>query len=131
MKMVEMKTAELIGPSLNWAAAEALGGERKPYRFASNEDAPMDMAWVFPYGYACTRWAPSTEWSQGGPLIDKHKIDLHFDGRAWWAQAGTVAAGPLACRHESVLIAACRAIVAAKLGDVVSVPAELVNGGGV
>lgn len=127
--MREVKTSELIGPALDWAVAQALGGERKPYRFASNEDAPMDRAWVFPTGYACTRWAPSTDWGQGGPLIEREQIELEWggiDGKALWWKAShqDIAGGQLGL---APLIAACRAIVAAKLGDTVQVPDELIE----
>lgn len=117
-----VKTSELIGPALDWAVARTLGGERKPFRFSSNEDAPMDMAWVFPDGYACTRWAPSTDWSQGGPLIDKFAPLF----TAWRGQVRAEVLGGVGM-GDTYLIAACRAIVAAKLGDQVDVPDDLMQ----
>lgn len=76
-------------------------------------------------------FSPTTYWEQGGPLIDAHNIKLEsypkelgegrasvrlvFTGKVYW-QSGA-----------SVLIAACRAIVAAKLGEAVLVPAELLG----
>lgn len=134
MEMIEVKAAELIGPALDWAVAKAIGGERKPHRFASNDDAPMYEAWVFPEGSycrACTQWSPSTDWSQGGPLIEKHLVSFCVEHEdvilavlcddygmyiSGWRQG------------ETHLIAACRAIVAAKLGDAALVPAALVGG---
>ncbi|CAN7661375.1 DUF2591 family protein [Aquipseudomonas alcaligenes] len=133
-QMKTVRTAELIGEVLDLMVAISVGGERKPYRFASNEDAPMDMAWVFPDGYAATSWRPSTEWSQGGRLLDQHckGFGLIQDGKATtWRAFGysrhvfdserlqRMASGP------SILVAACRAIVAANLGDEVQIPAEL------
>ena len=131
VNMIKMKTAELIGPALDWAVAKALGGEHKPFRFASNDNAPMDMAWVFPHGYACTRWSPSTDWSQGGPLIDKYKACLAEIGDGLWCVA--FEPGERFCNWDdsgygnTPLIAVCRAIVREKLGIEVSVPAELVS----
>ena len=78
------------------------------------------------YGYC-----PSTEWSQGGPLIAKHHVDLHYphgrDGLGWLAQVGThMEPNPIAAVDATPLIAVCRAIVVAKLGYIVKVPACLV-----
>ena len=147
MEMIEVKTAELVGPALDWAVAKAIGGDRKPHRFASNDDAPMYEAWVFPEGSycrACTQWSPSTDWSQGGPLIEKYSISFNrfctgganSDGSlkdALFACIGfrrTVSGKNAEGRAEPTqyLIVACRAIVAAKLGDTVRVPAALVGG---
>ncbi len=123
--MIEVKTAELIGPALDWAVGIATGGEQKPYQFADNIDAPFWEAWVFPDGYACSRWSPSTDWSQGGPLIDKHNVEILRAGDCVMAKLYglTNAAGD----GKTPLIAACRAIVTANQGDVVSVPEELVQ----
>lgn len=82
------------------------------------------------YGYC-----PSIEWRQGGPLLDKYQLDFSFE------RIGVIHASPckddgqpvIAVRcevngqfGETHLIAACRAIVAVKLGDIVKVPALLV-----
>lgn len=138
MKMVEVKTAELIGPALDWAVAQAAGWavEIKPHGEYSNASTGHKLK-----GRSYRLWmvsdveteecAPSTDWSQGGPLIARYNIDLNhmgakgdsieaclndFDLMRGWVIEG-----------ETHLVAACRAIVAAKLGDVVSVPAELVK----
>jgi hypothetical protein len=71
------------------------------------------------------RWfSPSTDWPQGGPIIDRENI-------TWDGQAATI------CRHvngkypkwseygPTPLIAAMRAFVASKLGDEVDIPKEL------
>lgn len=140
-QMIKVKTAELSGAALRYAIIVAVGGrlvgehaprEGKDYQRVRFPDGYDDYglwfesahpAWA---GTAGTRiWRPDVEWSQGGPLIDKFHTDLHFDGRAWWAQADTVKGNAIAVRHEHPLTAVCRAIVAAKLGDTVAVPAEL------
>lgn len=112
MQMIEVKAAELIGPALDWAVAQVNGVEDIP-------------------GLASTglSFEPSTNWAQGGLLIEKHQIDLCWDGAdgkaMWWHAYHQDIADQQT--HQSPLIALCRAIVAAKLGDVVSVPAELVS----
>ena len=131
MSMIEVKTAELIGPALDWAVGIATGGEQKPYQFADNIDAPFWEAWVFPDGYACSRWSPSTDWSQGGPLIEKYAVKVeHFPGETIASKANARIAMHSTAYWQSgptPLVALCRAIVAAKLGDAVSVPEELVQ----
>lgn len=131
MSMIEVKTAELIGPALDWAVAMAEGA--KPER---PQDGQVGFGGVHMLcGVRKHRlrgeydYSPSTDWSQGGPLIEKHQIDLCWDGvegkAMWWNAYNQDFAKQQT--HQSPLIAACRAIVAANLGDVVSVPAELVQ----
>ena len=118
-EFVEVKTSDLIGPPLDWATAVAIGHEPN-----------LIALWpiVFVNGLF---FSPSTSWSQGGPLIEDHKacVAIFCDGD-WccafnpgerlqdWSDSGY---GP------TPLIAACRAIVRAKLGETVSVPKELMQ----
>lgn len=130
MKMVEVETAELIGPSLDWAVAQI----EKPANLIclnSFNGGPRTRGNLPHY---------SADWSQGGPLIEKYGIKLERAGVAWFAgwqysnggfvNKYSMMDGDAEDGSNSPLTAACRAIVAAKLGDVVSVPAELINGGG-
>ena len=127
--MIELKTAELVGPALDWAVAEAEGHEPLVVPTGRAECSvgvilAMDDG---PKGFACR---PSTDWSQGGPLIEKHNVQLLPPGREWEAQTD-MRQGPsfwAKAFGSTALIAACRAIVAAKLGDTVRVPAALVGG---
>ena len=70
------------------------------------------------------QYTPSTDWSQGGPIIEREKIALDTWGEEWLAtriegSAISEAIGP------TPLIAAMRCYVASKLGDEVEVPNEL------
>ena len=128
MKTVEVKTADLIGPALDWAVGE-LEGEwaEEPYHLRGSE--PRIWCNNHSYGYS-----PSTDWEQGGPLLRTYQIEFSIN-----EDTGEVGASLLYWRTygkshrtrwskgDTHLIAACRAIVAAKLGDVVSVPAELAH----
>ena len=79
-------------------------------------------------------YQPSTNWSQTGLLIDKYQVEFSIS-----EDTGEVGASLLAWRSvgkshrtrwskgPTHLIAACRAIVAAKLGDTVQIPAGLVQ----
>lgn len=125
MEMIEVKTSELIGGSLNWAVAQA--EEMNPFILSGG----MYCGTVVAVGNDKT-WSPSINWRQGGPLIDKHAISLvaystNLNGspRYWVAEPWSYC--PIRIDGDTALIAACRAIVAAKLGDTVSVPKELMQ----
>jgi len=117
-----IKTSELEGAALDWAVANAV--------------KPDSMARLTPrnYKWFCIDtaeehkiWSPSTNWSQGGPLIESHdvscsrvdKIITKGGNALYW-----MASCPSGCKGlgPTPLIAACRAIVAAKLGEEVDVP---------
>jgi hypothetical protein len=130
-QMIEVKTAELIGPALDLAVGKALGAEVKGHAFS---DAPGSYVFpnctVFPDGSAHSRWRPSTDWIQGGPLIDRYLIDFCVEHASVICSVLCDENGMHIGEYsygETHLIAACRAIVAAKLGDTVQVPAELVT----
>lgn len=102
--------AELEGVALDWAVAE----------IAYPNDANIqDKAYEFACDYAFSR-----DWSQCGPLIERHITALNQSGYGWWAHSGNhLGEGVLP------LIAACRAIVAAhNPSGFVEVPDELVEG---
>lgn len=118
MSMVKVKTSELIGPALDWAVATAEG---------------ISIHALCAGGFAvnCEDYSPSTDWIQGGPLIERYRVVCDYgrplsDGESprWFAQCWSPYAGEYGA---TPLIAACRAIVAAKLGNEVQVPAELVQ----
>ncbi|MDH0335133.1 phage protein NinX family protein [Metapseudomonas otitidis] len=118
---VTLRTCDLIGAALDWAVAKA-------------------VTYVDYHG-----WSPSTDWSQGGPLIAQHRISFNHYCVGGTNDDGSLKQALYACigyartyngknaekraEPEEYLIAACRAIVSAHLGDSVDVPAELVGGG--
>ena len=119
---MKIKTSELEGAALDWAVAVATGYEDHVYTDGGGE---------LRHGVLAYRWAPSSEWSQGGPLIEQNIIMLQHtqgaiigDAIGEWMATATYDDG--LCLADTPLIAACRAIVAAKLGDVVDVPEDLV-----
>lgn len=98
-----MKTSELTGAALDWAVARCEGREWNTY--AANEH-------------------PSTDWAQGGPIIEREWIDLHCVNDSLW-EAECPAVGGLAMQNgPTPLIAAMRCYVASKMGDEVDVPEE-------
>ncbi|NBS71023.1 DUF2591 domain-containing protein [bacterium] len=66
----------------------------------------------------------STDWAQGGPIIERECIDVMFEGPEWYAYMRWE---DKTLQHDgpTPLIAAMRCYVASKLGDEVDVPDEL------
>ena len=127
-EFVEVKTAELIGAALEYSVAMALDAHGQETGSSTLSDSKH---WVIP-GFAPMRWddwTPSTDWSQGGPLIERYMVACDYgrplaDGEKplWFAQVWKPYGG---MHGDTPLIAACRAIVAANLGETALVPVEL------
>jgi hypothetical protein len=98
-----MKTSELTGAALDWAVTKCEGFDHK---VTSSE-------WGM--------WGWATDWAQGGPIIERERIELEHDGFIWWARikADEDYSGP------TPLIAAMRCYVASKMGDTIDIPEEL------
>lgn len=130
-EFVEVKTQDLIGAALDWAVAMA----EKVDGFVTHKGRPAFEKEFDPDCWAddsCLKvfkcwqyYAPSAEWSQGGPLIEKYAVEFE------WITDATIRAEVPACASSGYgnrhLTAACRAIVASVLGDTVSVPKELLS----
>ena len=105
-----MKTADLQGAALDWAVAEALGTVQK------NEDGQYHS------------WWPSTDWAQGGPIIDREGISvLYRTGVCMTANIDGQYEQSVGHRHKGNigLLVAMRCYVASKLGDDINIPEEL------
>ncbi len=142
MSMIEVKTAELSGAALDWAVLIAEGwesdrpqdGQLRRKISTGQYDVCIVGPRLMGYDQHLGRYwrSPSTDWSQGGPLIHKYGCDLNciasancWESNCWDDDLPTPDLHLM--EAETPLIAACRAIVAAKLGDTVQVPAELVE----
>ena len=102
---MKIKTSELNGAALDWAVAKCVGRG-------------------YPY-------PASTDWSVGGPIVDKEGICI---SRTWpnehpmaciWVIGHAAGRYAYKQRGPTMLIAAMRCYVASKLGDTVDVPEEL------
>ncbi|MBD8790924.1 DUF2591 domain-containing protein [Pseudomonas syringae] len=121
MTTTEVKTSELSGEALNWVVgmAEGLNMFVAPTVYGVPARAFVNrLRGTTTYGQ---RYDPGNDWALGGPLIEKYVTALNQSGtESWWPHCEDRLG-----QGEKPLIAACRAIVAAKLGETVSVPAEL------
>jgi hypothetical protein len=121
-----MKTSELIGPALDWAVAKCEGEETFVHK------GRLETRWTN------NGWKPSTDWAQGGPIIEREGIDVQqvFGGGCegslshpvgWQAiryvRGGTI--NPKRYIAQTPLIAAMRCYVTSKMGDEVEIPQEL------
>ncbi len=116
-KMIEVKVAELSGNALAWAVWLADRGE------PGEINPDTGCIWT-----GSDHWAPQSDWEHGGPLIDKYR--MHFlkaaDGYAAYYLPDTVR--PAFYRNgDTHLIAACRAIVSARLGPTIAIPSDLLE----
>ena len=103
-----MRTSELTGAALDWAVTKCEGFDHQ----------------VTP-GNEWGMWGWATDWSQGGPIIEREWIDLHCVNDSLWG-AECPAVGGLAMQSgPTPLIAAMRCYVASQLGDSIDVPKEL------
>jgi len=116
MNMVTIKTAELTGAALDWAVAKAEGNE---------VSIRNGCLWIPTECY-------STDWSQGGPIIEREELSIAKVGRSlddamaphpdcWCAHID----GAYAMYGPTPLIAAMRCYVTSKLGNEVEIPKEL------
>jgi hypothetical protein len=102
-----MKTSELTGAALDWAVAKCEGVLMRWER-STHDEAPLE-------------YSPSTDWAQGGPIIEREGLTITHQQNQWAAQTDDdlFEFGP------TPLIAAMRCYVASKLGDEVELPEEL------
>lgn len=111
---MDVKVSELSGAALDWAVAKV-------------EDMLDRWGRCAPVGFK-----PSTDWAQGGPIIERERISTRthaepgFNWVAFIDFGGSSVSGAKArMTGPTALIAAMRCFVASKLGDVVSIPDEL------
>ncbi|WP_217190611.1 DUF2591 domain-containing protein [Pseudomonas shirazica] len=126
--LIEVRVSNLVGESLGWAVgkAEGLDVYLEPPGY---NGVPWRVFARF-QGEAIAhtkRYNPWEDWTLGGPMIEKHMVSLHCPQSTDDVWAGWVITdkGEFCQAGDSAPIAACRAIVSAKLGDTVQVPKEL------
>ncbi len=125
--LIEVKTTDLADEALGWAVgmAEGLALHLEPPQYGNGW-----RVFAIYRGEAterCERYNPWEAWVLGGPLIANRMVSLHCPQSTDDVWAGWVITdkGEFCRAGESALIAATRAYVAAKLGDTVQVPKEL------
>ena len=124
---MKIHTDDLIGPALDWAVIyaevmQANGG--KPVQ------ARDLAAAAFKNGPA----SPSTDWSVGGPIIEREKLGVWYsqaleDEQGFEARTESFYAedkdANYVCLGPTPLVAAMRCYVTSKLGNKIEIPEEL------
>jgi hypothetical protein len=110
-----MKTSELTGAALDWAVAKCEGHD------VFIKHAPVQVMYTPKGKRSWYIYTPSTNWSQGGPIIERERLLLRPYGLSWECSMG----GDNWFKGPTPLIAAMRCYVASKLGDDINIPEEL------
>ena len=122
-QFVEMQTADLLGPALDWAVAQA---EAVSVWVADGQVRHLNRL----SGSECL-YDPSDNWNLAGPLADKYDVKMEKIGisgcqvgirlktAGWHAHYDTV-------EGETLTIALCRAVVQNQLGYALQIPTDLV-----
>ena len=117
--MKKIKVSETTGAALDWLVAKC-------------EGLPVDALPGLSVQSSANWPMYSTDWSQGGPIIEREKLELRpgLYHSVIWACWGQTQHGERSSTQGKTgptpLIAAMRCYVASKLGESVEVPEELI-----
>lgn len=132
---MKIKTSELIGAALDWAVAVCDGYE---CQFEDEVSGP----WLVPQeGFLhdekpLSRYSPSTNWAQGGPLLEEELMQVFNYAKSspnepWFVEKKHFGrhhkAGRSYAEGPTILIAAMRCLCASRLGDEVEIPKDLMT----
>ena len=113
---MKVKVSEASGIVLDWMVAKSLPDDT--WRVYFDEDTGEKLChddWEIP------EFSPSTDWAQGGPIIEREKLELRHANTGMYASylKGPTWFGP------TPLIAAMRCFCDSRLGETVEVPDDL------
>ena len=124
---MKIKTTEITGPALDWVVAQVVHASlQRTYGEPVFNPKTKRIYQTQGLQQIGVNYSPSTNWAQGGPIIESNEIDLKsveegvwqasniFDDMEWYHFLG-----------YSPLEAAMRCLVAHKLGEEVEIPEEL------
>ena len=105
-----MKTSRLTGAALDWAVQQCEG-----------QRTDIDFAWWY------EEYTPSTNWTQGGLIVERENISITSTTFSWWgcAEGWYAHIGDRYAHGDTPLSAAMRCYVASVMGDEIDVPEEL------
>ena len=126
---MKIKTSDLTLLALDWVTVEcecAIPAQFKSIPALLNGTVRVFRGDISSYSGPVS---PSTNWAQGGPIIEREKINLNCGDDTWGVAEGVwEAAHPRGMNVSfgpTPLIAAMRCYVASKLGDEVDIPEGL------
>lgn len=122
---MKIKTSEATPRQLNWLVATCEGWEPR-CTYIPWDNSIQVTRWIPALdggeGGRHIKLLPSTDWAQGGPIIERERIDVYFQHDLQWCAANQTG---FDCVGKSPLIATMRCYVASKLGDEAEIPEEL------
>ena len=120
-----MRTSELTGLALDWAVLKASNKA-----IGQPDHLPFNVEWLLMRDAGDFQY--STNWAQGGPIIEREvPMLMRTNGGDWVAQGIYDFANDTEAQRyygKTLLEAAMRCYVASKLGDEVEIPTELTQG---
>lgn len=124
-----LRTEELTGAALDWAVAQCEYDNRR-YNYGSPCFSPTTKRVYETKGLQeiGVNFAPSEEWKQGGPIIEREKVSIQWAMGCWAAVPDRTNYSNCDAPYfygPTPLIAAMRCYVASKMGDTIEVPEEL------
>ena len=121
------KVSDLIGAELDYAVAKCEGAtnlRENPHRFDKRLIFRLAERTVFMNDFRF-----STDWAQGGPIIERENIVLNPQYPSWATTMRHAVSAPntlsLIYSGPTPLISAMRCYVASKLGATVEIPDEI------
>jgi len=122
---MKIKLSETTPLQINYLVAKCQGVKLHPVP----QSGVMEIHFSEPNG--CATYQPSTDWAQGGPIIEREKIELKYlgyDNPPYW---GALKFSPSSYERKKAigptpLIAAMRCFVASQLGNEIEVPDGLI-----
>lgn len=118
---MKIKTSELEGAALDWAVSYATNGSKAFFDAFGARMLGRSIAKSVSNGDI----RPSTDWSQGGPILESRMIEAYSNCEHEVFVANEQTMTYSLGEGDTLLIAAMRAIVASEIGDEVDVPEEL------
>lgn len=126
-EFTEVEVAEVTGKALDWATGVAVG-KKMVVRKATGQDSGDLRVWESIGDLGGVSWfAPSSNWMHGGPLIDQYVGALSGQNNVRDYAIACPKGTCVVSYGDTLLMAACRAIVSSRLGAKVRVPAILLE----
>lgn len=129
---MKTKSTELTGMALDWAVAKCEGV--RLWTDSSN-DLVISHGHLLHYQKDWVKYNPSTDWSQGGAILEREWVNLdngsNHHPHLWCATKYDSNGEPVNAYGQTMLEAGLRCYVAAKLGDEITVPVQLMSGAAV
>lgn len=124
MTVIQLRVEELSNVQLDAMVAHVEGWTTRT-RSERNGEAWNMVCWLYDEanGYGVKRFQPSTDWADGGPIIEREQVSLHPPTETSdWGAVGPASLTVTRMSGPTPLVAAMRAFLAARVGETVELP---------